>query len=283
MDERGQESEPLKCYHHLLDRRRRYAKEALRIRLCWCDTVDHAIGANERQVLALQRREPSRHALPLSSPHESCRILTRSTTPRADAPVTHRRWPAAVASKVSVELALEVRVITEQFRCDKWTRAPRGTRDARRRAMAEAIAAPRVRPTRALRATAGLRRPALAPRRADPRSPRFPVRQVAARAARRMLDHESGHNSPNFIAFRIMEPDGQLLTVVAALDPDYHDRAFPWARWYHEHGRSSEFKKVPGKYREMAISDAVAKTMIELIRARRPLPSEFVAGLRIRD
>ena len=96
-----------------------------------------------------------------------------------------------------------------------------------------------------------------------------------------MLDHEAGHNSPNFIAFRIMEPDGQLLTVVAALDPDYHDWAFPWARWYHEHGLTAEFKKVPGKYREMAISDAVAKTMIEFIRARRPLPPEFVAGLKI--
>ena len=33
-----------------------------------------------------------------------------------------------------------------------------------------------------------------------------------------MLDDESGYSSPNFIAFRIMEPDGQLLTVVAALD-----------------------------------------------------------------
>src|SRR5688572_31569191 len=98
---------------------------------------------------------------------------------------------------------------------------------------------------------------------------------------RRMLDHESGPNGPNFIAFRIMEPDGQLLTVVAALDPTDHACRFPWARWHHEHGRTAEFKKVPGKYREMAISDAVAKTMIELIRARRLLPPEFVAGLKI--
>ena len=41
----------------------------------------------------------------------------------------------------------------------------------------------------------------------------------------------------------------------------------------------ASLKKVPGKYREMAISDAVAKTMIELIRAGRPLPPEFVADL----
>ena len=97
-----------------------------------------------------------------------------------------------------------------------------------------------------------------------------------------MPDHESGNKSPNFIAFRIREPDGQLLTVVAALDPD-HDGRFPWATWYHEQAPTGEFKKVPGNYREMAISDAVAKTMIELIRAGRPLPPEFVAGLRIRD
>jgi hypothetical protein len=97
-----------------------------------------------------------------------------------------------------------------------------------------------------------------------------------------MPDHESGQNSPNFIAFRITEPDGQLLPVVAALEPD-HDCRFPWATWYHEQAPTGEFKKVPGKYREMAISDAVAKTMIELIRAGRSLPPELVAGLGIRD
>ena len=98
-----------------------------------------------------------------------------------------------------------------------------------------------------------------------------------------MPDHESGNNSAKVIAFRVMEPDGQLLTVVAALDPDYHDCRFPWATWYREQARTGEFKKVPGKYREMAISDAVAKTMIELIGTERPLPPEFVAGLKIRD
>ena len=49
-------------------------------------------------------------------------------------------------------------------------------RDARRRAMGEAMAAARVRPTRALRATAGPRRPA--PRRAA-RTPRVPGFQFA--------------------------------------------------------------------------------------------------------
>ena len=98
-----------------------------------------------------------------------------------------------------------------------------------------------------------------------------------------MPDHGSGQNSPNFIAFRVTEPDGQLLTVVAALEPDYHNCRFPWATCYHEQAPTGEFKKVPGNYREMAISDAVAKTMIELIRAGRPLVPEFVAGLRIRD
>ena len=91
-----------------------------------------------------------------------------------------------------------------------------------------------------------------------------------------MPDHESGHNSPNFIAFRTTEPNGQLLTVVAALDPDHNCR-FPWATWYHERAPTADFKKVPGNYREMAIRDAVAKTMIELIRAGCPLPPEFVA------
>jgi hypothetical protein len=95
-----------------------------------------------------------------------------------------------------------------------------------------------------------------------------------------MPDHESGDNGPNFIAFRILQAEGELLTVVAALDPD-RDCRFPWATWYHEQVPTGEFKKVPGKYRELAISDAVANTMIELIRAGRPLPPEFVAGLQI--
>jgi len=103
------------------------------------------------------------------------------------------------------------------------------------------------------------------------------------RGIEEMPDQESGYNSPNFIAFRIREADGQLLTVVAALDPDYHDCRFPRATWYHEQARAGEFKKVPGNYREMAISNAIARTMIELIRAWRPLPPGLVAGLRIRD
>ena len=82
-----------------------------------------------------------------------------------------------------------------------------------------------------------------------------------------MPDRGSGQNSPNFIAFRVTEPDGQLLTVVAALEPDYHNCRFPWD---HEQAPTGEFKKVPGNYREMAISDAVGKTMIELIRAGAP-------------
>ena len=103
------------------------------------------------------------------------------------------------------------------------------------------------------------------------------------RGLEEMPDQESGYKSPNFIAFRIREADGQLLTVVAALDPDYHDCRFPWATWYHEQARAGEFKKVPGNYREMAISDAAAKAMIALVRAGFPLPPEFAAGLRIRD
>ena len=62
------------------------------------------------------------------------------------------------------------------------SRVPRGTRDARRRAMGEAMAAARVRPTRALRRTRGPASTAAAPRRADSQRSRFPVRQVAARA-----------------------------------------------------------------------------------------------------
>ena len=59
-------------------------------------------------------------------------------------------------------------------------RVPRGTRDARRRAMGGAMAAARVRPSRALRATADPRRPT-SRRAADSQDSRFPVRQVAAR------------------------------------------------------------------------------------------------------
>ena len=61
------------------------------------------------------------------------------------------------------------------------SRVPRGTRDARRRAMGEAMAAARVRPTRALRATAALRRPTPRRGRARSHNSSFPVRQVAAR------------------------------------------------------------------------------------------------------
>jgi hypothetical protein len=50
------------------------------------------------------------------------------------------------------------------------------------------------------------------------------------------------------------------------------------ATWYQEQAPTGQFKKVPGKYREMAISDAVANTMIELIRARRPPTARICRG-----
>ena len=53
------------------------------------------------------------------------------------------------------------------------SRVPRGTRDARRRPMVEAMAAARVRPTRALRGNGGPASTRPAPRRADPRVPGF--------------------------------------------------------------------------------------------------------------
>ena len=67
------------------------------------------------------------------------------------------------------------------YDCPRPTHLPRPAGDARRRATGEATAAARARPTRALRATSGPRRPALTPRRADSQHSRFPVRRVAAR------------------------------------------------------------------------------------------------------
>ena len=83
---------------------------------------------------------------------------------------------------------------------------------------------------------------------------------------------------PHYIAFRTAGGDGCLLKVVAALDPDDGAR-FPWATWYHQKAPKGEFSQVSGNYRQLAIETAVARTMIDLIRAGRPLPPEFVSQL----
>ena len=83
---------------------------------------------------------------------------------------------------------------------------------------------------------------------------------------------------PQYIAFRTAGGDGRLLTVVAALDPDDGSR-FPWAMWHHEQAPNGEFSQVSGNYRQLGIETAVARTMIDLIRAGRPLPPEFVSQL----
>jgi hypothetical protein len=44
---------------------------------------------------------------------------------------------------------------------------------------------------------------------------------------------------------------------------------------------SGEFRKVPGNYIRLRIDTAVAKSMIDLIKLGRSLPTEFVAKLPI--
>ena len=88
-------------------------------------------------------------------------------------------------------------------------------------------------------------------------------------------------NSPDYIAFRV--PDGPgLRAFVAALEPGERG-SFPWAKWYSKSAPSGEFRKVPGGYVRFAISEAVAETMIDTIKAGRPLPEELVAQLPIVD
>lgn len=91
----------------------------------------------------------------------------------------------------------------------------------------------------------------------------------------------SGADYPNYIAFRTTDGNGgRLLTVVAALEP-YDGSRFPWGTWYHERDPAGEFKKVPGNYLRLGMSDAVATTIIELIRHGHSLPGEFVARLPV--
>ena len=92
-----------------------------------------------------------------------------------------------------------------------------------------------------------------------------------------MPDHELGNEGPKYIAFRLAE-NGGFLAVVAALDRDDTAR-FPWATWYHEEAPQGKYLKAPGEYARLVISPERAITMINLIKARRPLPPDFVAGL----
>lgn len=72
---------------------------------------------------------------------------------------------------------------------------------------------------------------------------------------------------------------GRLLTVVAEVEPNDNGCSFPWGTWYHEHAPNGEYYKVPGNYRDMGISEDIAKAMLDLVKAGRSLPPEFVAGL----
>ena len=84
----------------------------------------------------------------------------------------------------------------------------------------------------------------------------------------------SGMDYPNYIAFRTTDGNGgRLLTVVAALEPEDGSR-FPWARWYQEQAPAVEYKKVPGNYMRLGMSEAIATTMIELIKHGQCLPPE---------
>jgi hypothetical protein len=90
----------------------------------------------------------------------------------------------------------------------------------------------------------------------------------------------SGAESGNYIAFRIADDEGgQLMAVVARLEPGERS-AFPWARWYHEEVPCGELRKVPGTYTRLGISEPIARRMIDLIRAGRSLPPDFVSKLQ---
>ena len=88
-------------------------------------------------------------------------------------------------------------------------------------------------------------------------------------------------NSPDYIAFRVAAGPG-FHAFVAALEPGERG-SFPWAKWYSTSSPSGAFRKVPGGYVRFAISEAVAETMIDTIKAGRPLPAELVENLPIVD
>jgi len=94
-----------------------------------------------------------------------------------------------------------------------------------------------------------------------------------------MPGFESGHEDPKYIAFRLSE-NGGYLAVVAALDPDDTVR-FPWATWYHEQAPQGQYQKAPADYARLLISPELAIAMVDLIKARRALPPDFVATLPI--
>jgi len=87
---------------------------------------------------------------------------------------------------------------------------------------------------------------------------------------------------PAYIAFRTADNGGCLRTVVAALEPDDGCR-FPWAKWFHERAPDGEYRKVPGKFFDLGISEAIGKTMIESIKVGRSFPPEFERQLPIID
>ena len=84
-----------------------------------------------------------------------------------------------------------------------------------------------------------------------------------------MPGFERGDRGPDYVAFRIADDDGRLLTVIAALDPDDGSR-FPWATWYHERAPNREFRQVPGDFFRLGAPEAVAETLIDLIKLGDP-------------
>jgi hypothetical protein len=97
---------------------------------------------------------------------------------------------------------------------------------------------------------------------------------------KKMPGVQSGRDYPEYIAFRTAYDGGHLVTVVAALEPD-DGSLFPWAMRYHAQAPRGEFRKVPGNYIRLRIDTAVAKSMIDIIKLGRSLPTEFVAKLPI--
>ena len=92
-----------------------------------------------------------------------------------------------------------------------------------------------------------------------------------------MTGLESEDQGPKYIGFRLAE-NGDFLAVVAALDRDDTAR-FPWVTWYSEQAPQGKYQKAPAEYARLVISPTRAIAMINLIKARRPLPLDFVAGL----
>jgi len=75
-----------------------------------------------------------------------------------------------------------------------------------------------------------------------------------------MLGRESGNRRSRYIAFRVADKHGELITAVAEIDRNENESPFPWGTWYHERAPEGDFEKVPRNYREMELNEGIAKS-----------------------